>query len=499
MKALSRNDLLLMGLLIDRPMHGYELSEVLSGPGFGPWVKMGRTSVYYTLGRLERDELVTKHGERHGDKPERSVFSITDEGRKRFFGALEGTLRTPTERISEFDVAIFYSNRLEPDVTRAAIQDRAAILAERINETTDSLSESRESANLAVHLVLEHHLSALNTERAFLEHMLGLYTTERFEHALGALAGSLSDTMFHEVLRTLASAKRSGTLRVMASGHTVDFALHRGTLYGIAPDVEIGESRSLEVAFTSGQGEYEFLPADERRLDVVEVGEIDEVILKGCRAVSASTAFKHMLPDPQILLDVTEGVDIDRIEAVLTAEERELLRAVDGVKSMPELARRLGMEETQVVRGAYALWATGWLVRTGPDKRDLVIAVAAYAQRWVDAAELFAGGTMGSLALDRAVMKGCPSRFPVGTDISMFDYPEPRSELASTACDFIECLLETVAGVLGESFVNDVMNGYAARLSETQKGVLLKHRAAPDRVIASLAAQTAGHTWGRRP
>ena len=69
----------LLGLLEDRPKHGYELrrsfDERLAG---GRPLRSGQ--VYSTLGRLERDELVDEVGGEQGPGPERRLYAITEAG-----------------------------------------------------------------------------------------------------------------------------------------------------------------------------------------------------------------------------------------------------------------------------------------------------------------------------------------------------------------------------------------------------------------------------------
>src|SRR5207248_7179906 len=69
----------LLGLLEDRPKHGYELrrsfDERLAGPR-----PLRSGQVYSTLGRLERDGRVNDMGGEQGPGPERRLYAITDDG-----------------------------------------------------------------------------------------------------------------------------------------------------------------------------------------------------------------------------------------------------------------------------------------------------------------------------------------------------------------------------------------------------------------------------------
>lgn len=71
----------LLGLLARGPKHGYELKHAYDQrlPRAKP---LAFGQVYSTLGRLERDGLVTQAGQDQAGGPERTSFVITDGGRE---------------------------------------------------------------------------------------------------------------------------------------------------------------------------------------------------------------------------------------------------------------------------------------------------------------------------------------------------------------------------------------------------------------------------------
>jgi DNA-binding PadR family transcriptional regulator len=69
----------LLGLLVEEPLHGYEVKNRFEAMLGGTWeVNIGQ--VYTTLQRLERDGLVRPAGER-GDRG-KLLYEISDSGRK---------------------------------------------------------------------------------------------------------------------------------------------------------------------------------------------------------------------------------------------------------------------------------------------------------------------------------------------------------------------------------------------------------------------------------
>ncbi len=69
----------LLGLLEDRPRHGYELKHLYDGRfGGSQPVKFGQ--VYSTLSRLRRDGMIDMAAIESGEGPERKLYAITPEG-----------------------------------------------------------------------------------------------------------------------------------------------------------------------------------------------------------------------------------------------------------------------------------------------------------------------------------------------------------------------------------------------------------------------------------
>ena len=56
--GLTRNDLLVLGLLLDRPMHGYEILQQIRAADVDLWLAVSPAAIYYSLSKLHRRGLV---------------------------------------------------------------------------------------------------------------------------------------------------------------------------------------------------------------------------------------------------------------------------------------------------------------------------------------------------------------------------------------------------------------------------------------------------------
>lgn len=72
----------ILALLADSPAHGYDLKGRLEGEFGAAWPAVNIGQVYSTLGRLERDGLVTCQPVQQDSRPEKKVYALTAGGRE---------------------------------------------------------------------------------------------------------------------------------------------------------------------------------------------------------------------------------------------------------------------------------------------------------------------------------------------------------------------------------------------------------------------------------
>ena len=79
--------LLVLGMLRMQDRHGYQLAEVME-THFDDDEHIKKSTMYDTLRRLAEDGLVDSHEEREGNRPPRTVYSLTPLGAQEFANLL---------------------------------------------------------------------------------------------------------------------------------------------------------------------------------------------------------------------------------------------------------------------------------------------------------------------------------------------------------------------------------------------------------------------------
>jgi DNA-binding PadR family transcriptional regulator len=89
-RELTTPDLVLLSLLAERPMHGYQANAELERREVRDWAGISRPQVYYSIEKLAQLGLVrASENESAAAGPERRVFQTTAKGRAALADALE--------------------------------------------------------------------------------------------------------------------------------------------------------------------------------------------------------------------------------------------------------------------------------------------------------------------------------------------------------------------------------------------------------------------------
>lgn len=141
-RELTTPDLVLLSLLAERPMHGYQANLELERREVRDWAGVSRPQVYYSLEKLERLGLLRASkdsGPAAG--PDRSVLAVTASGRAALTGALEHEDWTTHRERPRFLTWLALSWQAEPGVVRKQIERRRSFLAAELKREKATLRD----------------------------------------------------------------------------------------------------------------------------------------------------------------------------------------------------------------------------------------------------------------------------------------------------------------------------------------------------------------------
>jgi DNA-binding PadR family transcriptional regulator len=131
--------LVILGILKNKPLHGYEIKHIIE-KHMGDWTNIAFGSIYFALNMLNKEGYVEQDTvEKVGNRPSRSIYKITEKGRKEFLNLLRKTWETIERIYFPLDIALAFSNNLPEKEVKEYIGKRIIYL----EETTKHIKEHK--------------------------------------------------------------------------------------------------------------------------------------------------------------------------------------------------------------------------------------------------------------------------------------------------------------------------------------------------------------------
>ncbi|WP_159449552.1 PadR family transcriptional regulator [Demequina sp. NBRC 110057] len=163
-----------LALLVERPMHPYEMAQTLRVRGQDLDVKLRVPSLYHAVERLLRDGHVEEVGVgREGKRPERTTYRLTAAGRAAMETQVVAWLRQPRAEYPVLPVAVGEAHFLSrAQVESVLAERRGAVLAER--DTVTRMRDAALDKGVPRRMLLgkEYSLHRLDAELAWIDAIL---------------------------------------------------------------------------------------------------------------------------------------------------------------------------------------------------------------------------------------------------------------------------------------------------------------------------------------
>ncbi|XVS67144.1 PadR family transcriptional regulator [Actinosynnema sp. CA-299493] len=163
--------LAVLGYLVREPTHPYELSRLMRAHGDDRSIKFTHGSLYMVFGQLQKAGFIVEHEtSREGQRPERTVYALTDAGRAELKDWMRELVAEPVHEHPRFVAALSMIAALHPDEVVALLRDRLDGLARQVGEAEAILAGA--DAHPLFLVEEEYRVALLNAEVAFVRHFL---------------------------------------------------------------------------------------------------------------------------------------------------------------------------------------------------------------------------------------------------------------------------------------------------------------------------------------
>lgn len=158
--------LLLLGLLRQQEMHGYELNEFINST-LSSCTDMKKSTAYYLLKKMEDDGLLSQEIIQQGSRPPRQVYQITEAGEEEFQRLLRKNLSHYNQTYLADDIGIAFLDTLDTDEAINLLEKRRREMQNVLDNSTSSKPRKG-----SLRLVFEHFIYHLKSELAWTEKIL---------------------------------------------------------------------------------------------------------------------------------------------------------------------------------------------------------------------------------------------------------------------------------------------------------------------------------------
>jgi DNA-binding PadR family transcriptional regulator len=158
--------LLLLGMLRNSEMHGYQINEMIE-MHLGTSVQLTKPTAYRLLIQMAEDGWILFREEQEGNRPQRRVYSITQEGEIEFQKILRKCL-------ANYEVPEFSSNVCLAYLDLVPVDEALQLLSRRrkmIEESFEALSGG-DMHHGSFQLVIENQVHHLKAELEWLDKVL---------------------------------------------------------------------------------------------------------------------------------------------------------------------------------------------------------------------------------------------------------------------------------------------------------------------------------------
>jgi len=168
--------LVIMGLLMKGPAHGYDLKQTLERE-LSPFFEVSSAPLYYTLKKLEQEGVVTKWGAVSGRRPKKYVYSLTAAGREEIKKLLLENITHLHRPSFNLDISLYFLNFLEPQDVVETLKGRLRefrklkYLLQRQKKGLESNASRRRE-----YIILAHNIRVTEAEMEFVKDLIKAFS-----------------------------------------------------------------------------------------------------------------------------------------------------------------------------------------------------------------------------------------------------------------------------------------------------------------------------------
>ena len=172
MPTKSNTDLIVLALVAEEPIHGYDLVKKADEGKVADWADLPSSSVYQSLKNLEAKGYIKAKEVRVGKSPPRAVYRITAGGRSALIGGLLRLMTDPLDPRDDFSVALLGAETIPKDRALEALDIHTSQVMAKFGELEEYFEENREEMSFAYRAIYSRLIEQYRAHIEWLENFV---------------------------------------------------------------------------------------------------------------------------------------------------------------------------------------------------------------------------------------------------------------------------------------------------------------------------------------
>lgn len=159
-------ELVLLGLLRDKPRHGYEIKKQLND-FYSYFPGLAYKSIYYSLNTLEHKDIVKKTVTSSQNRPDKYMYALTAKGKDRFDTLLDKSFTHISRPYFAIDASLFFLPYIKSDSVKVKLRTRLRILKKIETSILKVYPMFKQKKPKHLLAILDHNLELIKAEINF--------------------------------------------------------------------------------------------------------------------------------------------------------------------------------------------------------------------------------------------------------------------------------------------------------------------------------------------
>lgn len=170
-------ELTILSLVSEGTRYGSEIEQMIERRGLREWLTVGSASVYYILGRLEQQELLTSSHRSDESGQAKTIYQITDAGRGVVQTAVADLLSLPRSLGEDFSLGLANSGILKPAQVYSALAQHHDRLTHQLHVAQETAAQADDHLPEGTQAMYSHGIALMEAELVWLDGFMSAWRT----------------------------------------------------------------------------------------------------------------------------------------------------------------------------------------------------------------------------------------------------------------------------------------------------------------------------------